>query len=519
MLKDYFDLQCPLSRKQAVYWHTAGGYVSNGIIMVQGLVLIPIYIKILGAPLYGYWLASGGILAWLTMVDIGGAAITRQRCAHAYGKGNLQKMVDYFWHGTVIMCGVIAVLGLLIILFVPSIPDLIHVESGHREIILNCLYLSGIGAALHIAELYLREFINAIQRTMLTAVAGIIGLLSALIFILTGLLFMNWGLYALAAAMVIRSAIPLMANLIITLCLLRSTRISVVWSRIIFKDYLLTTPSVLAAKASSVFTTQLPVVLLTRWTGPELTVAYTVSMRMIEMAKHFVNKPLSGLYTSCAHLFGDETSSDSHKMILFKKVTFAFIFVTSGAFGAYVLLNKGFIELWVSSDKFLGSGFSILAGIATLLQLRSMLYSSLIGADGGIQSAGYSLTAEKLVTSALMVVLTYHYHAIGVLVALCAGPVLFQTLYHFLLKRRLSVVAQALFPLQWIWVAIGAFFWVLSKFDHLWLVNTWLDFGLRFLVLLPFPLLAVLIGIPSIRNKCFRWLRLVNNLVGTQQTM
>lgn len=501
MRLSYFDLRRQPSRRKAVLWQTMGNYASNAIIIIQGLVMIPLYLQTLGAELYGFWLASGGMLAWLSMVDVGGAAITRVRCANAYGRGDLQRMVDYFWHGAGIMASVILIFLLLLLVMVRWIPELIQVDLEFRELILDCLYITGLGTALHLSELFLREFIFSTQRTLLPSLGTLVGLIISLLFLLLGLIVFNWGLYALALAAVIRPLLPLLLNLFVAAGLLQSAQARVNWSKKVFRDYCATTPSVLAAKASGVFLYQLPVILLTRLAGPEVTVAYNVTMRLLEMAKHFINQPLSSLYNSSAHLFGDQSVRPAKTRSIFSKLSLAFSLSTLAAFGTYILLNQGFVHLWVSPEKYLGVSFTVLAALAALLQMRSILYTSLIGAHGSINVSGYTGSVERITTALLMFLLVGDYGPFGVVIALIVGPILFQVPYHFLLRKRQPVVAQSLFPLQWVWIPAGILFWAASLCTHWWVFDSWTQFILAAALLMPLPASLVIGAIPQIRER------------------
>lgn len=467
-----FDLHQHPSRRKAVIWFTIGGWLSNGIIMVQGLLLIPLYIRYLGTDLYGFWLASGGMLAWLSMVDVGGAAITRQRCANAYGKRDLQRVVDYFWHGVLVTLGVVTIFLVLLFVVAPLIPGAIRADEKDRALLLNCLLLSGVGAALNFGQMFLREFASAAQRNGLPVAANLVGLILALVFTVVGLTVYGWGLYVLAIAAVIRSAVPLLINALAASLLLSSVAYRNCWSRAIFRDYWVTTPAILAAKAAGVFSSQLPVVLLTRWAGPEVTVAYSVSIRLLEMAKHFINHPLAALYGASAHLFGDSTVTPERKGSLFRQIASGFSAATAGAFAYYVLVNQGFIHLWIAPDKYLGSTFTILAALAMLLQLRNSLLTNFIGSHGAIQISSYVGAFEKMVTVAVQCVLIYHFAALGAVVSLVLVALLFQFPYHVILKNRQPEAAHGLRILQWVWLPTFAVFGIASLgsgwlvFDH-----------------------------------------------------
>lgn len=496
-----FDLNHKPSRRKAVIWFTVGGWLSNGIIMIQGLLLIPLYIKYLGADMYGFWLASGGMLAWLSMVDVGGAAITRQRCANAYGKGDLQRLVDYFWHGALVMLGVITVFLVLLFAFSPLIPQAIRADEELRPILLTCLLISGVGTALNFARMFLREFASAAQRNGLPAVATLVGLILALGFTIVGLTVYDLGLYALAIATVIRSGVPLLMNALGAGLLLTSVKYRNSWSKTIFRDYWVTTPAVLSAKAAGVFSQQLPVVLLTRWAGPEVTVAYSVSIRLLEMAKHFINHPLAALYGASAHLFGDAAVTPERKRALFRQIASGFSAATTGAFAYYVLVNQGFIHLWIAPDKYLGPAFTVVAALAMLLQLRNQLYTNFIGSHGAIQISGYSSALEKLITVAVQCVLIYHFAALGAVASLVLVAVVFQFPYHVILKNRQPEAARSLRPLQWLWLPALAVFWIVSA-GSAWLVfDDWMAFLLCCGLAAVLPGALMIASLPNLRER------------------
>lgn len=498
-----FNLNERPSRKKAVVWYTVGGWMSNGIIIVQGFLLIPLYFHYLGSSLYGFWLASGGLLAWLAMVDVGGTAITRQRCAHAYGQSDLPKMVNYFWHGALIMAGIISLFLILLFSLAPFIPGIIRADHEYHSLLITCLLLSGTGTALNLGQMFLHEFAAATQRTEITTLATILSLFCSLVITVLGLVIWGWGLYALAIGALVRALIPLLINGFLCLVLLRSSTCKPLWSRAVFRDYIITTPAVLAAKTSGVFSTQLPVILLTRWAGPEVTVAYTVTLRLLEMAKHFINHPLAALYAAGAHYFGDTSVTAKAKRQLFRKIMLGFSSTTIAAFSYYVVVNEGFISLWISPDKFAGQGFVVIAALAILLQLRNTIYTSFIGAHGAIQLSGYTSAAEKLITACFQIFLIYHYGVLGAVAAVVLGSILFQYPYHRILKNLQPEVAYSLCPLQWIWLLTGILFAVAIFISGWWVVDNWWTFLLRCAILAPLPMAIILFGVPDVKTKIY----------------
>ena len=112
------------TRKSATKIQVVTGYLLQSAVIVRGLILIPFFISILGDRLYGLWLASGGILVWLTMLDMGLARGLMQRMSYYYGKNNLQKHCDYFFNGLLIygtLGTFLLITGLLVSYPLPSL--------------------------------------------------------------------------------------------------------------------------------------------------------------------------------------------------------------------------------------------------------------------------------------------------------------------------------------------------------------------------------------------------------------
>src|SRR4028118_1025065 len=60
------------------------GYVITNII--NSLILLPLYLKHIDADTLGIWLATGNILAWMTLADPGVGDVLQQKIAELRGK-------------------------------------------------------------------------------------------------------------------------------------------------------------------------------------------------------------------------------------------------------------------------------------------------------------------------------------------------------------------------------------------------------------------------------------------------
>lgn len=449
------DLLRPPSRRTAILWQAGGGWVSNVVLIAQGLLLIPLYISYLGETLYGYWLASGGILAWMAMVDIGASAVTKQRCAAAYGRMDLPAVIDYFWHGLVITILIgFAFLG-LVLAGGGVVVEWLGPAQDSSEVLKACFQLSGVAGLLSIIGSFLRDFCSALQRNgfaVLGQVTGDVGGLAVTLLSLRA----GHGLWAIAIGGIVRFGLPSMICAIYVAAVIRSTPEGRGWSRAIFRDYLLTTPAVLGAKATGSFVGQLPAVLLTKWIGPESSVAYTVTVRALQILEQFSNHITSALYGAAGHFFSDRSVSDDQKRIK----TRAMVFVVLGgvAIGAFVYsgANKGFVLLWTAPAQFAGQELTLLSAAAVVSIITVRLYEMLCGSVGAIAGSGYVGTVERAARALVMVPAVLALGVIGVPLATLITCALAYPFYQRVLRRAAPPVAAAAEPLVWGWLPIGA---------------------------------------------------------------
>ena len=85
-----------IERRRAVFQQSFGGYLNRIISSLQGLILIPLYVFYLGEHIYGYWLATGGIIGWLGVVDIGIGGLIVQKISSSFGKKELDNAGQWF---------------------------------------------------------------------------------------------------------------------------------------------------------------------------------------------------------------------------------------------------------------------------------------------------------------------------------------------------------------------------------------------------------------------------------------
>ena len=498
------DFNQRAERKKAVIWHIAGGWLSNLIHIVQGLLMIPLYLHYLGDRLYGFWLATGGVLALIAMVDVGVSVVTLQRCAAAFGCKELASVTQYFWHGAVVMAGVLTLFLIAVIAVGSAIPEWLQIDPAFQQIIIHCFYATSIATMVHLANDFMRNFASALQRNHIPVFAQTLGDLVSLLGILLALVLFELGLWAMVVGVLLRTLVPFVINLLHTRLMLRSLGQRNRWSSAIFKDYISMTPAILAAKASGKLAQSLPAVLITRAIGPEATVAFTVTMRVLQMLQSFINHALAGLYGACSHYFSDPEVSNQRQCQTLAQLARSYFVAAGVGVSLYALFNHGFIAIWISEAQFAGQLFTCLAAVASFIQVRNSLFVGLGISVGEIRAVELTQFFEQSVRIGLIVLGIYAVGLLGVPLAIIIAGLLAQFRYIYIFRRKGVLIAQALSPLLWQWAPLALLLAPIYLAASLFVVDSWPRFlSYTACAAIPFGLL-VLFFLPGLKAQVFK---------------
>lgn len=83
-----------MNKRLAAFANLVHGITTLGISIVVGLVMVPIYLRFFNAGVYGAWLASGGLIAMLALVESGLSTVVTQRLAAAIADNNSSEFAE-----------------------------------------------------------------------------------------------------------------------------------------------------------------------------------------------------------------------------------------------------------------------------------------------------------------------------------------------------------------------------------------------------------------------------------------
>jgi O-antigen/teichoic acid export membrane protein len=175
------------------------GYIQYGLAILSGLVLVPMTIHYLGIRSYGLWLASGELLGYAAMVDLGVVGVLPWMLAEADGRRDRLAMRGLVVNGLVVGAVVGLAYALLSAVLWVVLPSMLSLTPADRQAVGTPLAL--LVAALTVAY-PLRVFSAVVAGLQDVSFNGWLSVAQAVvgIAITASMLHYGYGLVALASA-------------------------------------------------------------------------------------------------------------------------------------------------------------------------------------------------------------------------------------------------------------------------------------------------------------------------------
>jgi O-antigen/teichoic acid export membrane protein len=500
-----FKLKDRMSRTKAFKIIVLGG---TGVRLLQignNLLIIPLILAKIGAEQYGYWLATGGILAWASTCDFGVVGIVKQRCSFFLGKNNTDVASTYFHTGLVVY----SFLLILMLIVVYGLSFLLHPLLDFPEIdsklYRTAFMLAGLAMALSILKTVFGAYLHASRQPSGGVISSAVGQLVNLLLVIYLLLWTSLGLWAIP--------IGLLANQLISVCLIvcyvfKHTRVlhtKPVFKREIFHDYFTISPVMFLARMGSQLTAKIEPTLIVMFINPELATMFTVAKRLIEVMMSFANTVRAGMIAGFSHYFGEkgaEATIDLLDRILQMTVGFSFAITL-----VYLATNRYFVNLWVGRELYIGTLICVFIGLEALTKSVGDSMLQLVGALGEMRRSSIALFAESVIKVGLMFLFLPLIGIVGLPVAALLSGV-GKAIYSISrLKQNLDDVRLDMTcPLLGSAVALGLLFGAALIGSFGTDQNPWLWLPMSLLVSCLFAGLFNLWAFPFIRKEVFLFL-------------
>jgi O-antigen/teichoic acid export membrane protein len=178
------------------------GYVITNII--NSIILLPFYLHKIDASTLGVWLATGNILAWMTLIDPGVGDVLQQKIAELRGRNENEEIGKTIGSG-LMSAAVILILSVIAgIVFYFLIGAIINKDVTRYPHLQMALFLTIVATGMSLVSFSMSGINQGMQNASPVAIGSIT---ANILFLLVNLslLFLGFGVIAIAFANLCRA--------------------------------------------------------------------------------------------------------------------------------------------------------------------------------------------------------------------------------------------------------------------------------------------------------------------------
>ncbi len=401
------------SRRASTLINLAFHYSAIGLVIVQGIVLVPLYVGRIPVALYGAWLATGNVLTWIELIDPGLSDILRQRVALAYGRDDAAAVGRNIGTGLV-LSGILSLVPLTLWPLAGHLATFVHLDVG-GDVLARSFRLGLVSSTFTLLSYSVASANLGLQLTLAAGlvytVATVVGLGVSVAALLSDV-----GLVSLPLGMLTRSMILFFGNAVTCAVWCRRhlperPRFSRDEVRQIFGLSIYT----FVSRLGTTLVDRADALLTARLLSPAATVTLVLTGRAFEPVRNAAVSISSALMPGLSHLSGEgDLRRVTEVAMLVARVT---AWVAALGVGSIIALNANFVRLWVGDRIYGGSALTVALAVSVALSVMSAGLSRLIYALGGIRQSAKATLVEAAIKLPLQIALMRVVGLIGVPIA------------------------------------------------------------------------------------------------------
>lgn len=400
------------NRTSASLFLLGQSYLSIVLVFIQGIVLVPLYLEQINIALYGGWLASGNLLAYLSLFDFGLSGVINQKVAQAYGAGNRQKVAQISGTGIVIgacISLIIATVGILLASYIPYFVNLI----GPDAIILRrAVVITAIASSLTIFAHFLNSISFALQRSIGVGISNLISW-SVGICITFFSLKNGWGIYSIPFGYLARSLLMLIGIIWnLTYSWRKDIGINPIIDKQEIRNLINLSGFMFLGRLSSILISQSDALVTASLFGPNQTAVFSLTGRAKDTIQTIPDRISSSVVSGLAHLSGEGISNRTKKIA--QDVLSITLGITAVCAAGIIGLNKAFVTLWVGEHLFGGLSLTIAMCCYFFLTISRNALNNLLLGIGEIRIPNILSLIESIVRILLVIVFAWQIGVIGI---------------------------------------------------------------------------------------------------------
>jgi len=343
-------------------------YANVSFVIINGLILVPLYLKYFSVGTYGSYLSSGNIVGMLGLLEGGTSFVFMQKLSGCYVKKDFKRFSEVLRSGFLISLSIFTLLVVIGLILFPFIADWVKAEPQEYKNIQYAFLLSAIGAGLNIVY---HNIMSAFQALMKVSICGFSNIISIFVGISVTLLGLRFGIgvVAIPLGVLIRGMVGtliLFFSLILLLKKEKFPRVKI--NNSITTDLFRSILPIFGGGIAKSLVTNSQLLIITNFISPSASAIFFITGRIYQVCDSFLAPVASSIFSSISQIVaeGDKFKIKTNFVKIFYVFNFFSIFILSSSF----ILNSSFVTLLLGKEKYGGVLLSFFLCINMLFYTR-----------------------------------------------------------------------------------------------------------------------------------------------------
>jgi len=395
------------------------GYVITNII--NSIILLPFYLKKIDATTLGVWLATGNILAWMTLIDPGIGEVLQQKIAELKGK-NLNSEISKTIGSGLIAAGIILLLSVIAgFVFFSLIGLIINKDVSKYHNLQIALLISIISTGMTLTSFSMSGINQGLQNASQVAISSI---LANIIFLAVNvsLLIYGFGIISIAFANLCRAVFINLYNFVSLKVVLNKDGMEIVFEKPHFKKFIRIFSFTSLASIIGGLSASMDTIVLARFIPPSMITVFEINKRPVQLTQSLVGRHSVALMPSISHEIGKGDRAGIINLINthFKYYWYAALFIVFIFYFNYYDL----ISAWTGGGKYAGNTVVSLLIANFFFGLIGYFMSNMGYALGDIKMNSLVNILKGLIIGVLYYISARSYGIPGILSVMLGGNIL-----------------------------------------------------------------------------------------------
>lgn len=400
------------------------GYVITNII--NSVILLPFYLHKIDASTLGVWLATGNILAWMTLIDPGVGDVLQQKIGELRGRnenGEIGKTIGSGLMSAMIILVLAVVAGVVFYFLIGAIINKDVTQYPHLQM---ALFLTIIATGMSLVSFAMSGINQGMQNASPVAVSSITANILFLIINLT-LLFLGFGVISIAFANLCRAVYINIFNYSALKIMLKKEGIKIAFLFDHFKRFVKIFSFTSLASIIGGFAASMDTIVLARFIAPWMITIFEINKRPVQLTQSMIGRHSVALMPVISHAAGKGDRAGIIDLInkQLKIYTYAALLVAA----IFCFEYNDLITAWTGKGKFAGNTILYLLVANFFIWLIGYFMCNMGYALGDIKMNSLVNILKGLGIGVMYYVFGRHYGIIGVLSVALIGNFLVEFCY------------------------------------------------------------------------------------------